>query len=356
MGGDLVCVGNALIDIVVLTEDEVALSLGLHPNQTIHIDYPRLAELVAGLPEATFVSGGGAANVAKVASMLGTRTSFQGSLGSTREGQLDQFGTLFAEELRSSGVELHLAGSPKQTGACLVLRMPGDLFAIAASPSAALDFGPDDLDLAAIGKAKLVVLDGFLLPRKELVKPIFDRCEAVGIPLAVDLGSVGLAAAEGPQLLEAARRRETLLFMNEDEGRSLAAAWTWGEESGPRATEDAMAPKAHCEDACIEVFRRLSEEIPALTMVVKRGEQGALAFKLGTILEVTTKPLVAADSTAAGDAFLGGFATALLDGQPLRSCLAAGNAVAGEVLKVPGSTIDGATAGKLRKLIAATKL
>jgi len=62
------------------------------------------------------------------------------------------------------------------------------------------------------------------------------------------------------------------------------------------------------------------------TVVIKRGVQGALAFRDGQRLDVPPMPVTqVVDSTGAGDMFAAGFLWAFLGDHPLCSCLRAGS-------------------------------
>ena len=84
-----------------------------------------------------------------------------------------------------------------------------------------------------------------------------------------------------------------------------------------------------------EALRRLSNADN--TVVVKKGEQGAIATARGSeSVEVASIRVDALESTGAGDAFNGGFLNAWMDGAPLRDCLLAGNICGSLSTRSPG--------------------
>ncbi len=87
---------------------------------------------------------------------------------------------------------------------------------------------------------------------------------------------------------------------------------------------------------------RVAEALPRLssadnTVVVKKGEQGAIATTGGSeSVEAASIAVDALESTGAGDAFNGGFLNAWMDGAPLRDCLLAGNICGSLSTRSPG--------------------
>lgn len=365
---DLVCVGNALIDAFASTADEgLASGAGMIAGSAVHLDRRRLGELLDALPGLEAVSGGGAANVAKLAALLGVSTAFQGAVGSDSSGAPDDLGRRFEEELLAAGVVLRTVRSRKPTGACLVLRGPGGGISVAAAPSAALDFGKKDLDLQTLGSARFVVFDGFALPRRDLADAVLERCAAGGVPLAVDLGATGIAAAEGLRLLNLTVAHPIILFMNENEAAALDRALGGpgsadGARGGTAALGNAGAIPRHSSPGLVPATRKLptfpailerSRPIGAPIFVVKLAERGAAAYAGGRVISVSTETIVPLDDTGAGDAFLAGFLAARLRDLPLERCLVWGNRTARELLGVFGSAADPAALAGLRAEIEA---
>ena len=138
---DILGIGNALIDIFCFSDDETALSLGLHPNQAIHVTSERLDELLLAVPSRISVSGGSASNTVKAAAALGASCAFVGCVG-TEDRERDLWGQIFARELLSFGVQCVLENRTETSGRCLVLHMPGGLKSIACAPGAAPTLHP----------------------------------------------------------------------------------------------------------------------------------------------------------------------------------------------------------------------
>jgi fructokinase len=338
---ELAGIGNALVDVFAAVDEEVGPLLGLYPNKSVHVDYERLSEILVALSEPVIGSGGGAANITKIAALLGLNTAFVGRVGSDRSGKSDRFAGIFESELREAGVTPLLTRGKEPTGACAIIRMPGGSVAVAACPSAALSLGADDVPEDLIRGVKVLALDGFLLGREALVSRVMSLADRFGTVVALDVGSSEMAATHAGLILRMARKYPLILFMNEAEAESFscAIAAETGEHCADRSEEN--------EDDLFRSVRALTSEGPFPIIVVKRGPRGALVFAGGDRYDAPARAAVAYDVTGAGDAFAAGFLSAWIHGKPLSECAALGNRVAREVLSVPGTRMD---AERLRRL------
>ncbi|MDR2662851.1 MAG: PfkB family carbohydrate kinase [Treponema sp.] len=322
---ELLCIGHAMLDVFAKADENFCRRYGIAaPVQ--HVS-PALIDLVLGLlPSMVYGSGGGAANVAKIASLLDIPSAFAGSVGTSGAGtgEPDAFARLFERDLIAAGVQVLLLPSVKKTGRCLVLAAPGGV-KIAASPGAAEDFGPGDIPEELFRRAKVVVLDGYMLDREDLVRRVFDLAarNPRGNPvLALDAGSVFKIRAGAGRVAEYMKEHPLILFMNEEEEAALYGALQG--KTGPE-------PAAFWENLC-----RKAGSI----VVLKRAEKGAAVISSGGVFTAGTAALVPVDSTGAGDAFAAGFLAAFLQGKALEECAALGNRTAGKILAVPGVRIS----------------
>jgi fructokinase len=339
---ELLCIGHAMLDVFAKADENFCRRYGIAaPVQ--HVS-PALIDLVLGLlPSMVYGSGGGAANVAKIASLLDIPSAFAGSVGTSGAGtgEPDAFARLFERDLIDAGVQVLLLPSAQKTGRCLVLTTPEGV-KIAASPGAAEDFGPGDIPEELFRRAKVVVLDGYMLDREDLVRRVFDLAarNPRGNPvLALDAGSVFKIRAGADRVVEYMKEHPLILFMNEEEEAALC-----GEVRGKASPgEPSIAaspcgfkpggpePAAFWEDLC----RKAGSII-----VLKRAEKGAVVVSSGGVFTAETTALVPVDSTGAGDAFAAGFLAAFLRGKALEECAALGNRTAGKILAVPGVRIS----------------
>lgn len=328
---DILAIGNALVDMVAFCDEETATLLGLHPNSNIDVGRERLNDILIALPDPSASSGGGAATVAKLAALMGRTTAFVGCTGSTPDGKDDRFALHFKRDMGEAGVDLYLKKSPRPTGACAVIRMAGGLSSVAANASAALDLEADDIDEALIRRARVLMLDGFLLSRTDLMTRILELADYYGTTVALDLSLPRIAAESANFILDMARRYPLMLFMNEAEANALSCTLKTSCPDESERLED---------DERYQLLREASKDGPFPVAVVKRAEKGVLVYASGTRYTVPTLARTPFDRTGAGDAFAAGFLAAWLKGRPIRECAVRGNRIAREILSVPGSDPD----------------
>jgi len=304
---EIVAIGNALMDIVSFVDGDFAHSLGFHPNSTSHISSERLAGLLPFLPEPWLSAGGGAANTARVASLLGMKSTFVGTVGR------DRLGAHYRDDLEAEGVELVLSLTEASTGVfCALLDGHGGRTLLVAPGGAGevVGLGPD----FPRRPGAIFYMDGFLAANDAFFEAEATKARDAGMLVAIDLGSLSLVRQRRESLLEALPRLCDLVFANEDEfcalaGRPLSAGFGGFEEG-------------------------------ALTFVVKRAELGALYLGQGRVFESPVRAQIPFDDTGAGDAFSAGFLAGMARGFPPERCLRLGNRIAEEAIAVPAMRLD----------------
>jgi sugar/nucleoside kinase (ribokinase family) len=313
-----------------------------------HVSYEKITGIIAALPDRISVSGGGAANVAKIAGMLGFATAFAGSVGletgdrsGGAAGRSDYYGRRFEQDLRDAKVLPRLTRAPLPTGVCLILKRPFGDPVIAACPGAALSFGGDDIPEDLIKEAKVMAIDGFMLGREDLVRRLLDMGREYGTVAALDLGSASLAEEKAEIIRGFCQDYPLMLFMNRGEA-----------EAYYRALNKEDAPPAPGFWELTEFFKESTANDLYPIIVVKRDKHGALVFAGGAMFSADTLAVIPKDVTGAGDAFCAAFLAAWIRNRPLHDCAVFGNKAAREVLDVPGTGVD---ERKLKELAKALK-
>lgn len=305
---ELVGIGNALMDVIAFVDDDFAPSLGFHNGTTVHMSSKRLSEIMDRIEGPVMSSGGGAANTARVASILGSKASFVGSVGD------DPWGAEYRRDLGDSGVELLISSSPEPTGFFVSLVRPDGGRTVLVAPGAALDLSLGAPPPGIFRKESLLYLEGFLLHDRSFFVSCIEAARAADMRIALDLGSYSLVENERDFILEILTDYCDWLFANEDEFCALT-----GLPLG-------------------EGLDLLADSGPAL--VVKLSERGAVYARGDLRLESPVRAIFPVDETGAGDAFAAGFLSAAAKGLPPERCLRLGNRMAEEVLLVPGLAVD----------------
>jgi sugar/nucleoside kinase (ribokinase family) len=347
---DILGIGNALLDIFGFSDEDLALSLGLHPNRGTHVSPERLDELLLAVPNPIFVSGGTAANALKTSAALGLDCAFVGCIG-TEDREDDRWARLFTADLSDARVEAILERRTIPTGRCLVIHMPGSMKSIACSPGAAPKINPEQITAQLISKARQVFVDGQILRNPDVFGTVDRLCRDAGVPLAVDVASTDIAREKSAVIGRLLAESGATVFLNEDEARALASAL----EGTVPSDLSGLSPDARCDaifSRCVQAGSGAGADTKAgkATIVVKLGERGVRCWsaegKTEIAAEAVDHPL---DDTGAGDTFAGAFLAARLQGLGLAECLESANLAARASLFAPGTRLEADSFDALKK-------
>ncbi len=291
MAKRIVVVGSINLDLVAVTQR-----------------IPIAGETVAGLSFRTFPGGKGA-NQAVAAGRLGGLVSMVGKLGA------DAFGVHLRESLEESNVDTEAVEVvPGPSGVALINTDPKGQNAITVVAGANAQLSPADLD----ANISLIRNAGVLLTQLEIpfetVEYLASIALAGRIPLVLDPAP---ARTLPPRLLKCIE----WLTPNETETCTLT-----GRRPG------------QLSDELIEDTANALLECGSRNVILKLGDRGCfVALSDGTRQLLPAYPVKAVDTTAAGDAFNGALAVALLNGmEPLQSASWA-SAVAAISVTRPGA-------------------
>jgi sugar/nucleoside kinase (ribokinase family) len=365
---ELLCFGNAIVDVFASVYpawlDELKIT---EPVQHISRDLAqKILEAFVTEKDTVIGSGGTAANVAKIAAMLDTKSAFAGCVGSSTNVDVStcvddltnadllsdvdiskvapggNLAAIFKNDLEAAGVTPLLSTGKEKTGLCFAFNC-GEFTRIAASPGAALEFSEADVPADLIPRAEALVLDGYMLDRRPLVRHIMELASRHGIPIALDAASVFQIKEKTEDILQYSRNYPLIVFMNADEAivfyNNIRKSSERLETSGEREKET-MILKEICP-----VLKCITEGEIFPIIVIKLGGRGAVVLAGGNIYREETFTIIPRNTVGAGDAFCAAFMSAWIRHKSIQECAALGNKVAREILLVPGTNIE---KGKLR--------
>ena len=310
---DVLTIGNAIVDVIADTTDDFLEAEGLTKSSMRLIDAEEAERLYAHMGPARQVSGGCAGNTAAGVAAFGGRAGFVGQVAP------DQLGTFYRHDLTSAGVEfITLAldvGAP--TARSMILVTPDGHRTMNTFLGAAQHLPSSALEEQQIRDAAAIYLEGYLwdpeTPRYAMVRAIEIAREA-GRKVAFTLSDTFCIERhrDGFNALIDGGRID-VLFANQAEIEMLAGV-------------------PHL-DSAVEAVRGKVE-----TLVVTRGEHGALATRGSERAEVRAEPVAeVVDTTGAGDLFAAGFLFGYTRGRSLEQSLKLGAIAAAEVIQHYGA-------------------
>ena len=310
---DIVAIGNAIVDVIAQADDSFLEEEQLVKGSMALIDAERATELYRDMGPAREVSGGSAANTLAGASTLGRQCALVAQVAE------DQLGEVFAHDIRATGIDFDVPplGKEPPTARCLIFVTPDAQRTMNTFLGASQFLPSSAVDAGLIGSGSILYLEGYLWDADEPKAAM-----ALGIDLAHENGrKVAFTLSDG---FCVDRHRDEfaglikdgkidILFANEDEIKSLCQ------------TDDF--------DAAVEQTAAQVE-----TLVVTRGEKGAIAVQGGEQFSVSAEPVEQiVDTTGAGDLFAAGFLSGYCEKRPIGECLTIGAVAAAEVISHYGA-------------------
>ncbi len=326
MGWDVVGLGNALMDALVVIEDDHLLQeLGLirgtmHPVD--HRAWQRAYEAVHP-HEIALESGGSCANAIATVGRLGGRARYCGQVGA------DDLGEIYAARITEAcgGHALQISAT-EPTGKCLSIISATD-----AERTMLTDLGAairlDELGTFAdeLRGAKIAHFTGYTLleqPMRDVVLDALEEARRAETQVSLDAADPFVVVQIRDLLWELMERYASVVFLNADEARGLT-----GEE--PTMAIHTIA--SHGVD----------------TVVIKLGAEGSLVKHQDEVVHIEVRRVHAVDTTGAGDAYAGGFLYGLSRGWSAVRCARLANAVAALTVAQIGAVVkDGELLAEVR--------
>jgi len=260
---DIVVLGSINMDLVVKTQE-----------------MPRPGETVRGMDFVT-IPGGKGANQAAAAARLGARVEMVGRVGG------DSFGPVLLQNMRVQGVgTAHLVADPDVSSGIAMIIVDGHgENSIVVAPGANGRVSMEDVQAARdpIERASYLLLQ--LEVPFEVVRGAIEMARSCGTPVILN-------AAPAYPLEPGFVDGVYCLVVNESEARALSGMQVNGIDDARKAAHQMLAWGVQ-------------------VVIVTLGAQGAYVASAGLEAHIPARKVKVVDTTAAGDAFIGGLAVAL---------------------------------------------
>lgn len=256
---------------------------------------PRAGETVRG-NEFLTIPGGKGANQAAAIARLGGQVTMVGRVGQ------DAFGERLKKNLDDLGVDTgHIRNdSQVATGVALIIveNTGENRILIVPGANGRVDGSDVQVAVSALRGANLLVLQ--LEIPMNTVSQCVEMAAQMGIPVLLN-------PAPAAPLKDELLAKISYLVLNESEAEGLSGIAVTNQESAEKAGHALI-------------------ERGVKNVVVTLGSQGALLVTPQEVKYLPAFEVRAVDTTAAGDAFIGGFAVSCIQSLPLGECVRFGNA------------------------------
>ncbi|MEZ5810664.1 MAG: adenosine kinase [Rhizobiaceae bacterium] len=309
---DVLCIGNAIVDIIARCSDDFLVDHGIVKGAMNLIDAERAALLYDHMGPAIEASGGSAGNTAAGVASFGGKAAYFGKVSA------DHLGQIFTHDIHAQGVAFAtrpLDGDPP-TARSMIFVTPDGERSMNTYLGACVELGPEDVETEKATGAKVTYFEGYLWdpPRaKEAIRMSAKLAHDAGREVSMTLSDPFCVDRYRDEFLELMRSATVdIVFANEHELMSLYQTSSF--------------------DSALEAIRN-DCRIAAVTRsengsIVVRGDETAL------VQAIEIDELV--DTTGAGDLYAAGFLFGYTNGRSLEDCGKLGSLAAGLVIQQIG--------------------
>ena len=170
----LICVGNAIVDILVKVEDSLLKSNYLIKGSMSLVNKEEFDNIFSKISEYKTVSGGSAANTAVGYSSFGGNSIFFGSVGK------DDFGLGFKNDLSDIGIQFLSCEDDllnAKTSKSLILISPDGERTMCTYLDASVSLSLKNFDQSVFTNNDILYLEGYLFDKNETKQAMIDLCK-----------------------------------------------------------------------------------------------------------------------------------------------------------------------------------
>ena len=305
-------IGNAIVDVICKVDEGFILENDLTKGtMKLIFDENEFNELLSNLKIEKTISGGSVANSIVGLSQLKNEVGFIGKISD------DELGKKYEEGLKKENVKYFYSKKKESlpTGTCLILVTPDSERTMCTFLGTAGQINEDDIDIEAIKKSEMILLEGYLWDEGE-AKKAFDKAINNSNKVAMSLSDQFCVDRHKIHFLDLVKNKLDLIFANENEMMSLINAKSFNE--------------------VILFAKELNKKF-----VITRGEKGAISIFNNEIKEIGVKDnLKILDLTGAGDLFAAGYLHGLINSMSQKECLEKGTDLSSKIIQQVGARLD----------------
>ncbi|XP_034158618.1 adenosine kinase isoform X1 [Pangasianodon hypophthalmus] len=325
--------GNPLLDMCAVVDKDFLDKYSLKPNDQILAEekHKEMFEDIVKKFKVEYHAGGATQNSVRIAQWMIQKphkvATFFGCIGK------DKFGKILKQKAEECHVDAHYyEQSEEPTGTCAVC-ITGDNRSLVANLAAANCYKKDKhLDLEEnwklVEKAKVYYIAGFFLTVSlESVLKVAKHASENNKIFSLNLSAPFISEFFKDSLMKVMPYVD-ILFGNETEAATFAREQDFKTEDIKEIAKKAQSlPKSNKKRQRIVVFTQGKEGT-----IMAKGEK----LEMFPVIEIDQKDIV--DTNGAGDAFVGGFLSELVQDKSLEQCIRAGHYAANVIIRHSGCT------------------
>ncbi len=329
-------IGNPLIDIFVTVKDEELHSLGLHKGTMHLIDLQRREELLEFIDgkELSYGCGGSCPNTMVALSSFGISSALAGKVCK------DRFGGIYRKQLDEIGVKNYLKNGSEPTGSSIILITPDSERTMNTFLGANRQFGPEDIDVAAIEEAEYFHFTGYMWdtePQKAAILRGIDIARSAGTRVVFDVADPFAVSRNRDTFLTLIKEKVDILFANSEEARILF------DHYDPFACARSLGkfvPLGVVKNGKQGSFVAVGRSRTAGASGGREGRPVGQQWEQPDIISIPVKGKAPVDTTGAGDMYAAGFLYGLCRGMGLEEAGLIASFLAGEIVQRRGAQFD----------------
>lgn len=312
MSREIICIGNALVDVVSPVSDKFLSDSGLIKGSMRLVDRNESEMIQKDLKITTIYSGGSIANTAAGIGHLGGEVKYIGKVGS------DAFGDHFIRDLAHSGVSFPNLKSTTAapTGHSLILVTPDGERTMNTHLGACHDLSTHDIKTSDIQNAGILFVEGYL----------FDHPgTALSAEHAITSASCNaITALTLSDTYCVERHRERIIGHIENKSINMVLA-----------NKSEMEALYGCK---LEQALDIAQPKDCI-FIITQGSKGVAVVNGAVELVPAVQVDKIVDLIGAGDAFAAGFLKSLIEGADLTESASAGARFASQIIQIQGARL-----------------
>jgi len=303
MSLDVYAFGSALVDIQINVEDSLLEELGLQRGNMYLTDRSRqeqvlrkilggsLTDLSALGNKANLAAGGSAANTVYGIAQLGGKAALCGKVAA------DPFGNFYIKDMQQGGVLFNEHLVQGMTGTCIVLISDDAQRTMLTCLAVSSEITYGDLNEDYLKNSAYIYIEGYLFDSEIATKTLLRAIATAKqhkVKVALSASDSFCIERHKDQFLQLIKNDVDLLFANAQEAQAL---------TDTASIDDAIRVLPGWRRQC----------------AITDGAHGSTLIFNGSLLKITSYPVIAVDTTGAGDSYAAGLLFGVTNGYSLEA-------------------------------------